>query len=397
MPRAKIVDENATRYVRELSVADFHETNLPLFWAFLCERQDIYIRRAHLQMDAPWSGDEVLSAEFITNVYRELDPGTKYLMEVLAETKNDKDKLLRVLAYRMMGSVPETFDAVKALMTLKNYDAEKFVRKVRKKASSSEHRVWGDAYRVASYYDEKGEDKIESVSRLLTKVVEQVPEWFRRMKNSPTAQDLFNVFVSIKGYGEFLAHQSMTDMLYLSENEDTKVFDFTTDEWAQPGPGARKGIWHLMAPSVKPSNLQVVVRWLADNQIAEFERLNLQFHALANPEGEPIWLSVANIQSCLCEFGKYLRVRTGERQVRKYDPSGNVIEAVPVIVAEDALEALRDLSSPWTSLVAPIEESALPEAPVGDSLQSETVVLGGTTVTITSNHAVRELHVVFRD
>ncbi len=41
------------------------------------------------------------------------------------------------------------------------------------------------------------------------------------------------------------------------------------------GPGAKKGIWQLMAPDVRPASMLIVMKWLAANQEEEFERLDL--------------------------------------------------------------------------------------------------------------------------
>ena len=93
------------------------------------------------------------------------------------------------------------------------------------------------------------------------------------------------------------------------------MLPFNNDEWAEAGPGARRGIKMLTAPSTRASDLDIMV-WLRDNQNTEFERLGIKFEFLFNND-KPIKLSLANIQNCLCEFHKYIKILNGTGRSRR--------------------------------------------------------------------------------
>jgi hypothetical protein len=72
------------------------------FWAFVQERQAIWHRRFVLQQPRPWTDDQVLQKEHITNVYRWLDPGTQYAIQALNAAPSHQDQLFFAVAYRLL-------------------------------------------------------------------------------------------------------------------------------------------------------------------------------------------------------------------------------------------------------------------------------------------------------
>ena len=76
----------------------------------------------------------------------------------------------------------------------------------------------------------------------------------------------------------------------------------------------------LLKEGGRASNL-AVMNWLRWNQDAEFARLGLIFHHLLDRSGRPIAISLANIQNCLCEYHKYVKIRSGTgRGRRRFSP-----------------------------------------------------------------------------
>ncbi len=73
------------------------------FWQFVHERQLIYHRRHSLGMPFPWTGDLVLGKFFFTNVFRELDAGTRFLMsDVIEPDMRPQRRILATTIIRMM-------------------------------------------------------------------------------------------------------------------------------------------------------------------------------------------------------------------------------------------------------------------------------------------------------
>lgn len=300
----------------------FHPLYLDLFWQMIAERQLVWYRRSFEKLDPPWTDDAVMNSEFITNVYRELDPGTIYVVDnILNTSEHPTDKIFNVMVYRMMGSQIATHQHV-GFRHVKNFDSKKFYKSLQAYEATG-GKIFGDAYRVAPYQDEGGANKSENVSLLLGKIADAFAEHYKAMLAADSSQELWGVINSIRGLGDFLAFQIMVDLLYPIEMMNNQpMFPFTHDDWAVAGPGAKNGIKQLMRPDVVPASYYGAMRWLTDNMQSELERLQLPFVYLAKPNGEPKRLHVTDIQSCLCEFFKYARIWSGSsRAVRKFKPS----------------------------------------------------------------------------
>lgn len=348
-------------YVQNVSVEHFEPETYDLYWRFVAERQRVYARRVN-GASWPWTQDPILQAEFITNMYRELDPGTQYVMSAILDNDEDeKDVIFNIMMYRLMGSQESTHRHL-GFVHVDEFSVETML--LRLSELPDEHRIFGDAYRVAGYHTEGGASKVENVAKMFQYFAGGMDETVRRVKAARRVREVFEVFMTMKGFGEFLAHQTTVDLLYPRGDEDP-IVPFGQDEWAQAGPGARKGIWTLIKEGVQLSNLTQVMEYLRDHQQEEFEARDLQMPYLIDGEGEPVYLSLANIQSTLCEFYKYIRLWRGEKKVnvRKYDPQqATVITGPAVFLGEESLEQLLDITRCCTSPRPEIEPSEAPDA-----------------------------------
>lgn len=291
----------------------FDPDMLDLFWRFITERMRIYWRRLEGK-PPPWTQDVVMRTEFITNIYRELDPGTTYLRtSVLNQEWEPEAKLLNVMMYRVMGSRIETFEHCGFFENPDELDPEAFEAKLRELRTP----VFGEAYRTAAYNDMGTADKLTNVVRLCAELASSRGTTWQELTNALTPQQAYEKLLSMRGFGDFLAYQIYVDLLYPAPLDP--LLPFSEEDWSQPGPGARRGIWRLLKPGSKPSTLLDVMKWLRDNQSYEFFRLSLDFPHMKDFDDNPVPISLCNIQSCLCEFYKYTRIWTGEaRVVRRY-------------------------------------------------------------------------------
>lgn len=298
----------------------FDPDRLDLFWQMIVERQRIYWRRLE-GMPPPWTHDKIMRNEFITNVYRELDPGTVHLVaNILTPEEDVLDKILNVFIYRVMGSRIDMQEFI-GFQRREGFSAEVLDTKLHEMLEATGKSPFGEAYRTAAYTDQGSKDKITNVCRLFQTMAETLPVIYSELKNAQTVESAFRILVRIRGLGEFLAYQVMVDLLYPAPFEG--ILPFGQEEWAMAGPGARRGIWAMLQPGMKAASHIEVMRWLRDNQEAEFDRLGLDFPALIDESGEdpvPIPITLCNIQSCLCEYYKYVRIWSGEQKVvRKYE------------------------------------------------------------------------------
>lgn len=291
---------------------------LDLFWWFVCERQRIWSRRVRLRQSPPWTEDPVLQRERFTNVYRELDPGTQYaIKQVLERDEARDDRIFNVMIYRLIGRSAthaelgfqrrETFDPV-------------HIRDVLSAIRQRGQTPFTAAYMVSAYTSMGTRDKIENVTRLFTALNDEFDRLMAVIDAAQSSQHVHSALASAYGFGRFLAFQVLVDLLYpLNIKNGHPLLPFSHDDWAIAGPGAQRGI-SLLAGNRRNKDQLAIMRWLRENQRSEFKRLDLAFPYLRDRSGGEFELSLANIQNCLCEFHKYVKIRDGTgRGRRRFD------------------------------------------------------------------------------
>src|SRR5688500_13499948 len=80
------------------------KTNLTTFWDLVAERQRVWHRRFVLGEKWPWTSDKILQEFSFTNVYRQLDPGTIYLVNnILEKEESFTNRAFNNILYRIVG------------------------------------------------------------------------------------------------------------------------------------------------------------------------------------------------------------------------------------------------------------------------------------------------------
>lgn len=298
---------------------DFRLDRLQEFWEFVCERQTVWYRRVIERRPPPWTDDPILQTERFTNVYRELDPGTQYaIREILEHHAPRPDKVFNVMLYRLIGRV-ETHRAL-GFQSLDNFNPRQ-VEHTLKWLRSTGLPPFTAAYMVSGYVSMGSSDKVENVVRLFSNLHDDFGVFHGQMEASRNSAEIHSLLCSAYGFGNFLAYQVLVDLLYpLRVYGGCGLLPYSHDDWASAGPGARRGITMLLRERSTASHLSVM-HWLRKHQESEFARLGLQFPYLLGTQGEPIAISLANVQNCLCEFHKYKKIRAGTgRGRRKFAP-----------------------------------------------------------------------------
>ncbi|MCL5101009.1 MAG: putative DNA base hypermodification protein [Candidatus Parvarchaeota archaeon] len=295
-----------------------HDSFIPLrldtFWKFIGERQAIWHRRTVDKLPPPWTADQVLRRFRFTNVYRELDPGTMYAINKILELRESKvDKIFNIMIYRLIGR-SETHEAL-GFQRLTDFNSKE-IEKILEALKESGKPPFTGAYLVSGYTMMGSHNKIINVVKLFSWWRDNFQSFYKRLSESRSPSQACMALKSNKGIGRFLSYQAFVDLCYpLKIYSGKAVLPFNNDEWAEAGPGARRGIKMLTAPSTRASDLDIMV-WLRDNQNTEFERLGIKFEFLFNND-KPIKLSLANIQNCLCEFHKYIKILNGTGRSRR--------------------------------------------------------------------------------
>lgn len=292
-----------------------NEESLDLFWQFITKRQQVWYRRVVEGRPSPWTDDEILQEYRFTNAYRELDPGTQYVIQnILEEDASRQDKILNVMLYRLIGRL-ETHEYL-GFQSLQTFDAAEFEEELKHRRDDLGETVFTGAYMVSGYNQMGSSDKVENVAALFDEITDE-PEFFDNMLSVESLEDAYKRIRSRPGFGNFLSYQVLVDLLYPTDYYDgDSVLPFSPDDWSAPGPGAQKGIKQLVTEFNGFDRLDVM-RWLRQNQKQEFERLGLNFPYLKAEDGSCLELSLANIQNCLCEFYKYHKILHSNGRARR--------------------------------------------------------------------------------
>lgn len=299
---------------RAARLADFNLSRLDQFWRFVAERQRIWHARFVSRAPPPWTSDPILRDNRFTNVYRELDPGTQYAVQNIMEYAAPKpDRVFNVMIYRLIGRSETHRDL--GFQYLNEFDAsqmEDCLKAIRAKG----HPPFTAAYMVSGYRSMGSTDKVVNVCRLFALLANEFPKFFAKLTGSSDLEGAYSVIMAVDGFGNFLAYQILVDLTYpLASENGAAILPFSADEWSAPGPGARRGI-ALLVRDRTVSEL-AAMQWLHSHQKGEFSRLSVPFDYLRKDDGRPVDISLANIQNCLCEFYKYVKIREGTGRARR--------------------------------------------------------------------------------
>jgi len=156
-----------------------------------------------------------------------------------------------------------------------------------------------------------------------------------RLLNAEFMADVYEYLISFPSMGEFSTYQLILGLSY------SKLLNFSDLDFVIPGPGAISGLQKMFgaqkmiaAKARMPTIEDGIIRWLAEHQDQEFERLGIEFSGLG-PDHLPIGL--ADIEHLLCEVDKYSRIKhpqfKGKRtEIRRvFHPAKGIYPRKPIL------------------------------------------------------------------
>ena len=220
--------------------------------------------------------------------------------------------VFRILLFKLFNKIDtwKLFERSFGAVTFEDYRFEHYDT-VLTRAMRSGTRVYSAAYIMppggrAFGHSVKHRNHLLLLARMIG---ERVPE---RLAQSQTMQEGFECLRAFPTVGDFLAYQFITDINY------SEITNFGEMEFVVAGPGARDGLRKCF---VDPGGLNEpeLIRFVADIQEREFERLGLDFRSLWGRR-----LQLVDCQNLFCEISKYARVafpyvagRTGRTRIKQ--------------------------------------------------------------------------------
>jgi hypothetical protein len=277
------------------------------FFCFVCERQMIHHKKEVLKLPQPWTDDPILASYKFCNIFRELDAGTKLIMD--ARGKSELEVFANIVCYRFFNR-RDHFERI-GWIDLDGWSNTSFVSRV--EAAKEGGPVFSDAYLVhGSHRDvadridwiiERGED-------LLHRLREGIPA--KPKRNETRASGSYRVLKEIPGVGDFLAYQVWLDCSYHG------LHPFDGNDHVVIGPGSKWGL-SLMMDLEDPKALRD--DWCVDAMVALQESQGDYFEELARQgkvfmHDAPMGLDA--IEHALCEWRKHRNLQTGTGKKRLY-------------------------------------------------------------------------------
>src|SRR5580765_3232280 len=280
----------------------FRPDKMDAFWNFVVERQSIYHKRMVLGEPAPWTQDYVLRSYFFTNVYRELDKGTIFLIKNLLKLQDDKDLLFAIMVYRLFNDI-DTFRFLMLRCKMTKYGAWDWERASRYLNAYENHgsRVFTDAFTVTGVKFGGFPDKIRNICWLIGNLQRQTPALLNALKSANSLKRVWQIFNDTQGFGRFLAYELAIDVNY------SRLIAFSEDDWVNAGPGCKRGIQWIWGKRDPGRKWEDYISYLRARQGDFIQSIGRDEQWQSVYPGYP--LTLRSIEHSLCEFQKYARAR----------------------------------------------------------------------------------------
>lgn len=299
-----------------------NERNLLYLYNFIKRRYVIHLRKDVLKKDPPWTTDEVLKNFRFTNIRREHDKESKWVIEHIANNPelSYEDKLLNVILFRLYNK-HETAELISMPFKFSqtpDWNPEWY-------RSLFEAALVEDPKRVfftAAFHTVGMKNTLKRVTgesyapmRILKFIKILINEGLvDDIKACVNQQEVYQTLTDYNGIGRFLAYQFYVDMTYIAE------FPFSENEFTVAGPGCVMGLNYLFE-NRDGMTYEECLFWLRDNLDRLFvEKLGKDWDAKRVfwdlPE-EDRCFNVMSLENCFCELSKYIRAKDGTGRPRK--------------------------------------------------------------------------------
>lgn len=310
--------------IASLPIESINAEALDMFLHFVKERYKIHLRKDIKQIHPPYTKDSILKNFRFTNIRREHDKETKWLIKYITSNPqlDYEDKLLNCILFRLFNK-HKTSELIGApIQFSKGYEPEAYRELFEEKHNEDPEYVFftgafntGGLKRALKWYlpkDDPTNSMEMRVMYFMQYLIDEGVTYRLTAKGIETPKDVCELLQSYMGIGEFLAYQMFVDMTYIKE------FPFSENEYTIAGPGAKLGLKYLFDDQhgLTPEEL---IFWLRDNW-KELNQYNTQHggkHTVKPkilfqdlPEHDRV-MNVMSIENCLCEFSKYYKAKNG--------------------------------------------------------------------------------------
>ena len=321
------VDKSVVNSVRPR----FYDEAIKVLNYYIKERYAIHIKKDVLKLKQPYTNDKLLSVYKFTNIRREHDKNSKWLIDNISNNNNlsFEDKIYKSILYRIYNrnETAEIIDLVNI-----NFSDDSWLEKACNRITeflkdNQGYRFYTNAYKCGGVkrglYSSFPESSHYNYSPLYF-IKDCISNNFHEdLVNCNTQEEVFNLLKSVNGFGRFIAYQIFVDLTYIKE------FPFSENEFTVAGPGCYYGLQLLTGKDSEDSGFngmssEEIIFWMRNNLVEEFNRRDLEFDpdkVFIDLPKEDRKFNVMSLENIMCEFSKYYSIYSGIRKGRmKYVP-----------------------------------------------------------------------------
>lgn len=287
----------------------FKEGSLELFHYYVTERLKIHLRKDIDRLPPPWTNNYYLNEYRFTQVRRENDKTTAWLINNISnniELSYD-DRIVLSILYRMFSRI-ETAEMLRMNDSASAYyllhGDEDHVRELVHKSIPDDFRVCTNAFKTCGLKTGTHRifrDESSMVMRFILTARMIRSNMIDELKICETQKDVYEMLKSIKGCGNFMAYQMFVDLTYIDE------FPFSENEFVVSGPGCNYGLRFLFDDWDGCTDEELIF-WMRYNIINEFNNAGMEFDSdelFRDLTEEERCLNVMSLENCMCEFSKF--------------------------------------------------------------------------------------------
>ena len=322
---------------------DICEENFNLFFEIMFERQEIWYRRFILKQPAPWTKNEIFRDYKYTNVYRELDRASQWLINnvLTDESLSVEDLVWKIIIFRFFNQ-PDTFESNNGFkVNLPNrgrFDKDAMWREVRNVREIGERNPWHTAYMMnlaflamPEDWNEVKQGKFKDYAYTMyafPKIHAMIPELVKILKEANDPDEIVDFLKTLPATAGFQSHEFYIDFCYVAKYWNQPIMKFNENSWTNVGPGAELGIRLIFPDRKTPQEKKQaiydlrylsndILRLSGDFKYIKWNKIKRSYEILNSNAS----LSLHQIEMWLCEFSKYWKMMIKEgKQRSRFEP-----------------------------------------------------------------------------
>jgi hypothetical protein len=266
-------------------------TDILFHW--ITERESIR-RKKEAGLPKPWTTDPILMMYRFCNVHREDDTVTRWIRTEWGKYVDDENYTAAIALARYI-NWPDTLAYIGYPS---DWDADRLVSKLTELEKYAP-KVWTSAYIVST-----NGNPLPKIYYIITRVL--TPMQKRHITPKGTLAEAHKELHSCEGVGPFMAGQIIADLKNTYGHPLNKASDFRT--WCISGPGSKRGYNRLIGVAITSG--------IRERDFIDYVNY-LRMEALRETG---IQMDAQDMQNCLCEYDKYMRVKNKEGRPRQTYP-----------------------------------------------------------------------------